>query len=150
MSDFERDIIQCLNRFFTTHHLQGFSYRVKPQKGIRRVADILVDSAVSSYNLSIGCISIKDKKLYFSQHFHAGNDNVHPVEAMSAFLGTTGRTGFLAIEYRHGPDAPHESFLIPWETVVEHYNKNQGITKDDARKHIALKRYREGYVLDHF
>lgn len=26
MSDFEREIVHCFNRFFKSHHMQGFAY----------------------------------------------------------------------------------------------------------------------------
>jgi len=70
MSDFEREIVNCLNRFFLTHHIQGFAYRLRPSRLTSQVVDVLADSFNPSYNLSFECKSIIDKKLYFSQHFH--------------------------------------------------------------------------------
>jgi hypothetical protein len=149
MSDFEREVVQCLNRFFRNRHIPGFAYRLKPQKKQGLCADILVDSLNPAYNLSIECKSIIDKKLYFSQHFHADKKTMHPVDAISDFLAKTGRNGFLAIEFRHGPDIASEAFLIPWATVVKHFIKNQGITVDDARNHIEIGHGKNGYILDH-
>ena len=94
MSDFEREIVHCLNRFFKTHHIQGFAYRLKQHKFTSQYVDVLVDSLNPSYYLSIECKSIIDKKLYFSQHFHADKNNVHQVDAISDFLSKTGRTGY--------------------------------------------------------
>ena len=91
MSDFEREIVHCLNRYFKTHHIQGFAYRLKQHKFTSQYVDVLVDSLNPSYYLSIECKSIIDKKLYFSQHFHADKNNVHQVDAISDFLSKTGR-----------------------------------------------------------
>ena len=148
MSDFEREIVHCLNRFFVTHHIQGFAYRLKQHKFTNQYVDVLVDSLNPSYYLSIECKSIIDKKLYFSQHFHADKKNVHQVDAISDFLAKTGRIGFLAIEFRQGPGKASMAFLIPWTTVVEHFRANKGITMDDARAGIALSRSKDGYFLE--
>ena len=148
MSDFEREIVDCLNRFFRIRRIPGFACRPSPQKPAGRCVDVFVDSPDPAYFLSIECKSIIDKKLYFSQHFHAEKGKVHPVDAITAFLATSGRTGFLAIEFRQGRGKAGEAFLIPWATVAEHFRENRGITADDARAHIALTRSREGYVLE--
>jgi Holliday junction resolvase len=148
MSDFEREIVHCLNRFFKTRHIQGFAYRLKQHKFTSQYVDVLVDSLNPSYYLAIECKSIIDKKLYFSQHFHSDKKNVHQVDAISDFLAKTGRIGFLAVEFRQGPGKASEAFLIPWATVVGHFKENKGITVDDARACIALSRSKEGYVLE--
>ncbi len=148
MSDFEREIVHCLNRFFKTHHIQGFAYRLKQHKFTSQYVDVLVDSLNPSYYLSIECKSIIDKKLYFSQHFHSDKKNVHQVDAISDFLAKTGRIGFLAVEFRQGPGKPSEAFLIPWATVVAHFRENKGITVEDARAGIALSKCKDGYVLE--
>jgi hypothetical protein len=148
MSDFEREIVSCLNRFFKTRHIQGFAYRLRQSRYTRPAADVLADSLNPSYNLSIECKSIIDKKLYFSQHFHTGRNHVHPVDAISDFLAESGRTGFLAVEFRQGPGMPGEAFLIPWPVVVEHFMADKGITIDEARTCIVLARSKEGYQLE--
>ncbi|MGD0080323.1 MAG: Holliday junction resolvase [Methanoregula sp.] len=148
MSDFEREIVHCLNRYFKTHHIQGFAYRLKQHKFTSQYVDVLVDSLNPSYYLSIECKSIMDKKLYFSQHFHADKNNVHQVDTISDFLSKTGRTGYLAIEFRHGPGKANEAFLIPWATVIEHFRNNRGITVEDAKDCIALGRTRDGYCVE--
>jgi len=148
MSDFEREIVRCLNRFFTAHHIQGFAYRLKQHKFTNQYVDVLVDSLNPSYYLSIECKSIIDRKLYFSQHFHADKDNVHQVDTISEFLSKTGRVGFLAVEFRQGPGKASEAFLIPWPVVVGHFRTNNGITIDDARSCIALARSKDGYLLE--
>ena len=148
MSDFEREIVHCLNRFFKMHHIQGFAYRLKQHKFTSQYVDVLVDSLNPSYYLSIECKSIIDKKLYFSQHFHADKNQVHQVDTISDFLIKTGRIGFLAVEFRQGPGKASEAFLIPWPVVIEHFRANQGITIDDARSGIVLARSKDGYLLE--
>jgi hypothetical protein len=148
MSDFEREIVNCLNRFFKTHHIQGFAYRFRQHKVTGQYADVLADSPHPSYYLSIACKSIIDKKLYFSQHFHADKNQVHQVDAISDFLAKTGRVGLLAVEFRPGPEKPSEAFLIPWPVVVHHFKENKGITIDDARSCTVLGKSKDGYLLE--
>jgi Holliday junction resolvase len=148
MSDFEREIVHCLNRFFKMHHIQGFAYRLKQHKFTSQYVDVLVDSLNPSYYLSIECKSIIDRKLYFSQHFHSDRNKVHQVDAISDFLAKTGRIGFLAVEFRQGPGKASEAFLIPWPLVVGHFRDNKGITIDDARSCIALTKSKDGYLLE--
>lgn len=148
MSDFEREMVQCLNRFFRHRQIPGFAYRARKLPGTDRTGDVLADSPHTSYNLSLECISIKDKKLYFSQHFHASASGIHPVDAFSGFLAETGRTGYLAIEFRQGQDSPAEAFLIPWETVAGHFDNNTGISLEEARNHLCLGRTNNGYCVD--
>lgn len=145
MSDFEREIVHCLNLFFRSHHIQGFAYRFTSP-----FMDVLADSPDPSCHLSIECKSIIDKKLYFSQHFHSGKNKVHPVEAMADFLTESGRIGYLAVEFRQSPGRASEGFLIPWPVVVEHYHANRGITRDDARACVVLSRSKDGYLLESF
>jgi len=147
MSDFEREIVRCLNRFFKANHIQGFAYRLKQHKFTSQYVDVLVDSLNPSYYLSIECKSIIDRKLYFSQHFHEDKNQVHQVDAISDFLTKTGRIGYLAVEFRSGPGKANEAFLIPWATVIRHYRENKGITIEDARLGIPLSRSKDGYVL---
>jgi len=148
MTDFEREIVHCLNRFFKTHHIQGFAYRLKQHRVTSQYTDVLADSLNPSYYLSIECKSIIDKKLYFSQHFHADRNQVHQVDAISDFLVKTGRVGFLAVEFRQGPGKAGEAFLIPWPVVVNHFKENKGITIDDARTCIVLGKSKDGYLLE--
>ena len=148
MSDFEREIVHCLNRFFETHHIQGFAYRLKQSRFPGQNADVLVDSVNPTYYLSVECKSIIDKKLYFSQHFHRDKNKIHPVDAISDFLLKTGRTGYLAVEFRQGPGRASQGFMIPWPVVAEHFRANKGITIDDARTCIVLARSKDGYLLE--
>jgi Holliday junction resolvase len=148
MSDFEREIVHCINRFFKTHHIQGFAYRLKQHKFSSQYVDVLVDSLNPSYYLAVECKSIHDKKLYFSQHFHTDRNGVHQVEAITGFLHRTGRIGFLAMEFRPGPGKANEAYLIPWTTVVQHFRLDRGIGLDDARHGTALSRTRDGYHVE--
>jgi Holliday junction resolvase len=148
MSDFERQIVHCLNRFFKTHHIQGFAYRPRQSRFTSRIGNVLADSLNPSCHLSIECKSIIDKKLYFSQHFRLDRNNVHQVDAISDFLAKTGRAGYLAVEFRQGPGKASEGFLIPWPVVVDHFKANRGITVEDARSCIVLARCRDGYLLE--
>lgn len=149
MSDFEREIVHCLNRFFKAHHIQGFAYRLKQHRFTSQYVDVLVDSLNPTYYLSIECKSIIDKKLYFSQHFHSDKNNVHQVDAISDFLAKTGRAGYLAVEFRQGPGKASEAYLIPWATVVSHFKENKGITLENARTSgTQLSRSKDGYVLE--
>ena len=149
MSDFEREIVHCLNRFFISNHIQGFAYRLKQHKFTTQYVDVLADSLNPTYYLAVECKSIIDKKVYFSQHFHVDKNRIHQIDAIADFLAKTGRSGFLAIEFRHGAGKANEAFLVPWPMVVDHFHDNQGITIDDARSGIALTRARSGYLLEH-
>lgn len=148
MSDFEREIVRCLNRFFFTHHIQGFAYRLKQHKFTSQYVHVLVDSLNPSYYLSIECKSILDKKLYFSQHFHVDKNKVHQVDAIADFLTKTGRTGYLAVEFRQGGEKASEAFLIPWPVVVGQFRDTNGITIEDARSFIVLTWSKEGYRIE--
>lgn len=148
MSDFEREIVHCLNQFFREHHIQGFAYRFGQRRCSGQYGNVIVDSPDPSYVLSIECKSIVDKKLYFSQHFHTGRNAVHQIDAVTDFLTRTGRIGFLAVEFRQGPGKTGEAFLIPWEVVAGFFRETNGISREDARAGIALMRSNDGYVLE--
>ena len=148
MSDFERDIVHCLNRYFATHHRQGFAYRLKQHKFSTQYVDVLVDSLDPRYYLAVECKSISGKKLYFTQHFHVDRKKIHQVDAISEFLSRTGRTGFLAVEFRFGAGTPKEAYLVPWDLVRQHFAKNEGISLDHCRAAIVLSRSGEEYTLE--
>jgi Holliday junction resolvase len=148
MSDFEREIVHCVNRYFRSHHVQGFAYRLKQHRFSSQYIDVLVDSLNPSYYLAIECKSILDKKIYFSQHFHSDKNGIHQMDAITGFLKKTGRTGYLATEFRFGAGKANEAYLIPWETVLDHFRTNRGIGLDDARTCIRLGRTKEGYLLE--
>jgi Holliday junction resolvase len=126
MSDFEREIVRCLNRFFKTHHIEGFACRLRQRRATGQYGDVLVDSLNPSFYLSVECKSIPDKKLYFSQHFPVNRNKVHEVDGIPDFLTKTGRTGYLAVEFRKGPGKAGGAFLIPWPVVIGHYVADKG------------------------
>jgi Holliday junction resolvase len=148
MSDFEREIVRCLNHFFKTYHIPGYAYRHGIRKSAGQYPHVLADSPDPSCCLAIECKSIIDTKLYFSQHFHCGRDTVHRIDVISDFLLRTGRTGFLAVEFRQGPATADEAFLIPWPEVAGRFRDTKGITIDDARSGIILARSKYGYRIE--
>jgi Holliday junction resolvase len=147
MSDFEREMVTCLNRFFEAGKRQGFAYRLKQSKWSSQYVDVLVDSLDPRYYCAIECKSIHGKKLYFSQHFHIDRNHVHQVDGISAFLSRTGRRGYLAIEFRFGSGRTREAYLIPWDALVGFYRTTPGIGIDEFRGFITLLRTPEGYLL---
>jgi Holliday junction resolvase len=147
MSDFEREMVACLNRFFEAGKRQGFAYRLKQHKWSTQYVDVLVDSLDPRYYCAIECKSIRGKKLYFSQHFHNDRNHVHQVDSISAFLSRTGRRGYLAIEFRFGSGKAREAYLIPWDSLVRFHRTAPGIGIDEFRAFIALLRTPEGYLL---
>lgn len=147
MSDFERDIVSCLNRYFDEHRIRGFAYRLKQHKFSSQFIDVLVDSLDPQYYLAIECKSIRGKKLYFSQHFHMDRHKVHQIDAISTFLAKTGRQGYLAIEFRFGSGKTREAYLMSWPVLREYYDRTQGISIDEFRQCCPLNRNGEGYIL---
>ena len=147
MSDFERDVVSCFNRFFEDQKIRGFAYRLKQHKFSSQFIDVLVDCLDPHYYLAIECKSIKGKKIYFTQHFHIDRNKVHQVDAISTFLSRTGRKGFLAVEFRFGSGKGREAYLIPWDRVQSFYTTTQGISLDDCRDCVILGRSGECYLL---
>jgi Holliday junction resolvase len=147
VSDFEREMVACLNRFFEAGKRQGFAYRLKQSKWSTQYVDVLVDSLDPRYYCAIECKSIRGKKLYFSQHFHTDRNKVHQIDSIGGFLSRTGRRGYLAIEFRFGSGRTREAYLIPWESLARFYRTAPGIGIDEFRAFIALLRTPEGYLL---
>jgi len=109
---------------------------------------VLVDSLDPRYYLAIECKSIAGKKLYFSQHFHINKDDLHQIEVISEFLRKTGRQGYLAVEFRFGSGRAKEAYLISWQDLPAFYQTTPGITHEEFRHRITLKRVPEGYHPD--
>jgi Holliday junction resolvase len=147
MGSFERDVVHCLNNFFSVRSLRGFAYRLKQSKFNTQYVDVLVDSLDPRYYLAIECKSIRGKKLYFSQHFHLDRKDVHQVESISEFLERTGRRGFIAVEFRSGPGRAKEAYLLPWDAVRHAYGESAGLSVEEFRSGIALLRECDSYVL---
>jgi len=147
MSDFERDIVSCFNRFFEEEKMRGFAYRLKQHKFSQQFIDVLVDCLDPKYYLAIECKSIRGKKLYFTQHFHLDRNKVHQIDTISTFLSRTGRKGFLAIEFRFGSGKSREAYLIPWDQVQHSYATTAGISLEEFRECPQLCRSGDGYQL---
>jgi Holliday junction resolvase len=147
MSDFEREVVACFNRFFEERNLRGLAYRLKQHKFSTQFIDVLVDSLDPHYYLAVECKSIRGKKLYFSQHFHTDRNRIHQVDAITTFLSRTGRRGFLAIEFRFGSGKTREAYLLPWEQVTDLYATTQGISIEEFREGLAFRRSGDGYRL---
>ena len=69
-NSFEREMVQCMNRFFTENRKRGFAYRLKQSTFNTQYVDIIVDSKEPGYYLAIECKSLKGKRLSFSSNFH--------------------------------------------------------------------------------
>jgi Holliday junction resolvase len=147
MSDFERDIVHCMNYFLASARIGGFAYRLKQAKFNAQYVDVLVDSLDPRYYLAIECKSIRGKKLYFTQHFHQDKNNVHQVESIAEFVRKTGRRGFLAVEFRAGSGRAKEAYLMPWEEVLGRYRADAGISIDAFRDSVPLERNGDTYTL---
>ncbi|MDD3407826.1 MAG: Holliday junction resolvase [Methanomicrobium sp.] len=147
MSDFERDMVHCLNDFFESRNLKGYAYRLKQSKYNTQYVDVLVDSLDPRYYLAIECKSIKGKKIYFSQHFHEDKDNIHQIDAIWDFVKKTGRKGFLAVEFRGGRGSANQAFLLSWQDIMKIRTNSPGISVDDFKSGIELERCSGGYKL---
>jgi Holliday junction resolvase len=148
MSDFERDVVQCMNRFFSERHIHGFAYRLKQHKFSSQYIDVLVDCLDPRYYCAIECKSIMGKKIYFSQHFHVDRSGTHQIAIISEFLKKTGRRGYLAVEFRAGTGKSKEAFLMPWEMLQACFTSSPGIGVEEFRACIPLRRVSGCYVLD--
>ena len=148
MSDFERDMVQCMNRFFSERHIHGFAYRLKQHKFSSQYIDVLVDCLDPRYYCAIECKSIIGKKIYFSQHFHFDKKGTHQITIISDFLKKTGRKGFLAVEFRGGTGKTNAAFLMPWEEIAGRFATAPGISVDEFRVCIPLRREKGCYILE--
>jgi hypothetical protein len=52
------------------------------------------------------------------------------------------------MEFRFGAGKPNEAFLIPWEQVRRHFEKNEGMTTEHCRDCIVLTRSGDEYTLE--
>ncbi len=145
-NDFEREMVICMNRYFTEHRMRGFAYRLKQAHFNTQYVDIIVDSLDPAFYLAIECKSLKGKRLFFTSNFHKDKNGVHQVDNISGFLKYTGRRGFLAAEFR-GIGPKNEAYLLPWEQVLEFFGTQASITLDEFRKGIPLERMPYGYHL---
>ncbi|WP_317135722.1 Holliday junction resolvase [Methanochimaera problematica] len=128
--------------------MKGYAYRLKQSKFNTQYVDILVDSLDPRYYLAIECKSIQGKKLYFSQHFHEDKNNVHQIDSITDFIKKTGRRGFLAVEFRGGRGKQNVAYLLPWEKLQEFRENSPGISREDFKCGIELKRSSGCYILN--
>jgi len=147
MSDFEREMVHCLNSFFDDAGVAGFAYRLKQARFNTQYVDVIVDSLDPRYYLAIECKSLKGNKIYFTQHFHKDKNGMHQVESISDFLLRTGRRGYLAVEFRGGSGKPNEAYMLSWDTIRTAYAGCPGISRDEFREGIPLARSKSGYTL---
>ncbi|MDO5846499.1 MAG: Holliday junction resolvase [Methanocorpusculum sp.] len=145
INSFERDMVMCMNRFFTENRMKGFAYRLKQATFNTQYVDIVVDSRDPRYYLAIECKSLKGKRLSFSSNFHKDKDGVHQVDNISGFIGYTGRTGYLAAEFRGGQK--NEAYMMPWTLVLEYFDSAASIPLSAFEDCIALERVNGGYKL---
>ncbi|MCQ2376608.1 MAG: Holliday junction resolvase [Methanocorpusculum sp.] len=144
-NSFERDMVICMNRYFTEHRMRGFAYRLKQSTYNTQYVDIIVDSREPGYYLAIECKSLLGTRLSFSSNFHKDKDGVHQIDNISGFIQYTGRDGYLAAEFRGGKK--NEAYLMPWKLVLEYFDSAASIPIDAFRRCICLERINGGYRL---
>ncbi|MDO5843745.1 MAG: Holliday junction resolvase [Methanocorpusculum sp.] len=144
-NSFEREVVICLNTYFTRNRKKGFAYRLKQSTFNTQYVDIIVDSPDREFYLAVECKSLKGEKLYFTSNFHKDKDGVHQIDNISGFVNYTGRKGFLAVEFR---GRKNEAYLMPWKTVLEFFDKQASIPIEEFRKWIPLTRVAGGYTLE--
>lgn len=144
-NSFERDMVICLNRYFSENRKRGFAYRLKQATYNTQYVDIIVDSREPGYYLAVECKSLLGTRLSFSSNFHKDKDGIHQIDNISCFIGSTGRTGYLAVEFRGG--RKNEAYMMPWTKVLEYYDTEVSIPKYAFEKCICLERITGGYRL---
>ena len=145
-NDFEREMVQCFNKYFTHNRKTGFAYRLKQSTFNTQYVDIIVDSPDPEYYLAVECKSLKGNRLSFSSNFHKDKDGVHQIDNISGFIKYTGRRGFIAVEFRGGQK--NEAYLMPWEVLLKHFDAHKSITLEEFRNYVHLKRINGGYELE--
>lgn len=136
MVNFENLLVNSLNQFFDSINVRALVYRRKQAKFQGQDIDVLVDSNTSLFYCGIECKSIKQKKIYFKQHFHGGDQ----ITAINNFLYQTGRTGFLAVERRYGKGKTNQYYFIPWDYISERFENNKsGLLFDDFSEFLFEK-----------
>lgn len=144
-NSFEREVVICLNSYFTKNRKKGFAYRLKQATFNTQYVDIIVDSPDREFYLAVECKSLKGTKLYFTSNFHKDKDGVHQIDNISGFINYTGRRGFIAVEFR---GKKNEAYLMPWERVLELFDTQASIPIEEFRKYIPLTRVQGGYILE--
>lgn len=129
MTEFERQLVQSFNVFFSEHEIKAIAFRLKQHRFTHQYLDVIVDSLHPDYYLGIECKSISTEKgarsLYFTQHFTTDKNGAHQVERMTDYLRLSGRKGFLAVELRPGSGRERTAYAIPWHIVAERFEAGE-------------------------
>ncbi|WEL19302.1 hypothetical protein [Candidatus Nanohalococcus occultus] len=148
MTDFERALVNAFNEFFEDEEINGIAHRKKQHRFSSQLCDVLVDSEHDMFYLAIENKSVKTSstnKLYFSQHFSESKGG-HQVARISDFLDRSGRTGFLAVEFKRGVGRPRKAYMVPWEEVRERYeNGEPGLHLDEIKDYPEILRDSQSY-----
>lgn len=148
MTDFERALVNAFNEFFEEEDIKGIAHRKKQHRFSSQLCDVLVDSEHDMFYLAIENKSVKTSstnKLYFSQHFSESKGG-HQVERISDFLDRSGRTGFLAVEFKRGVGRPRKAFMVPWKVVRERYGQgDSGLHLDEIKDYPEILRDSQSY-----
>jgi Holliday junction resolvase len=150
MTDFERALVNSFNQFFKEEGIEGIAHRKKQHRFSSQLCDVLVDSPHETFYLAIENKSVKTtstNKLYFSQHFSTSNGG-HQVERISDFIDRSGRTGFLAVEFKRGRGRPRKAYMVPWRSLRRCYeNGETGMHLKDIQEFPEIFRNSEDYDL---
>ncbi|MEA1985807.1 MAG: hypothetical protein U9N13_09195 [Euryarchaeota archaeon] len=154
MTEFERVLVRSFNTFFEMENIKGIAHRLKQHRFTPQFLDVLVDSLNPDYYLGIECKSISVEKganaLYFTQHFTVDNKGAHQIDRISDFLRRSGRTGFLAVELRHGPGCARKAHIIPWNELHQRFHTD-GVLKytvEEIQDYPEILRHGEQYVIE--
>ncbi|PTD93849.1 hypothetical protein C9439_05565 [archaeon SCG-AAA382B04] len=150
MTEFERGLVNSLNKFFEKNDIQAIAYRRKQHRFSSQFIDVLVDSLDPDYYLAIENKSISTrkgaKKLYFSQHF-----SENQINNITDFLNRSGRTGYLAVELKRGRGKSRLAFMIKWEDVINKLEKNEvGFKLNEIKRFPRIERCGEEYDVSSF
>jgi hypothetical protein len=88
----------------------------------------------------------KQKYLYFSRHFSL--TPVSQLDRMAQFCDDSGRTGYLAVEFR---GHPRTAFLVPFDIVYNLYKSEEvGVPVELILKGTPFRRDDGHWFLDKF
>lgn len=148
MTEFERELVNAFNDYFSQEEIDGIAHRMKQHRFSSQLCDVLVDSQHETFYLAIENKSIKTKstnKLYFTQHFST-SDNGHQIKRITNFLRKSGRKGYLAVELKRGRGKPRKAYMIPWEHVLRRYQGDEtGLHIDEIKEYPEIFRNSEDY-----
>lgn len=150
MTDFERALVNSFNKFFKDEEINGIAHRKKQHRFSSQLCDVLVDSKHETFYIAIENKSVKTdstNKLYFSQHFSQSKEG-HQVARISDFIDRSGRSGFLAVEFKRGRGKSRKAYMVPWSRVREAYESGEtGLHLDEIRDYPEIFRDSKDYDL---